>query len=720
MGKWLKSVAGVLLMGVVLAIWWLWTPAPAKFDALAAIEAAKAYDARIIRDAYGVPHIYGKRDADVAFGLAYAHAEDDLKTIQETRRFVRGEMGLVTGREGAVTDYLIAALGAQAAVERKYESDLSPDLRALLDGYVAGINFYCAEDAGRCERGFAPLTPQDLVASYTARTPFFYGLDRILTDLFEGDAGLQDAGDGAREAFLQSDPRITPGSNAIAVAPSRSADGHTRLLVNSHQPFIGPVAWYEVRVKSEEGWDMLGGLFPGSPLVSVGANPHLGWAATVNKPDVTDIYKLVVDDPKTPTRYWFDGSWKRFQAEEITLRVKLFGPLSLPVKQTIRRSVHGPVFVTDHGVYAVAFAGDGNIKAIQQWYAMNKATNYTQWRAAMELQGIPSFNFVYADKAGTIAYHYNAIVPKRAATQDWSAIAPGDRSDLLWQGQYPFANVPSVINPSAGYVVNSNHTPYESTGDADKPDRALYPPHFGIDETITNRGLRAQQLYGGDTQITEEEFLKYKMDADYHPDAAIMRHLRKLADTPEIGSNPDYADALALFAGWDGKVTPESRVAGLAIRATQLANGIEMRGEGAEVPDPETALKQAIEEYKQGFGRIDPEWQAVNRLRRGGIDLPLRGAPDVLRAIYSIDNPKDGPLAAIAGDSYILYADWNEEGAAEFQSIHQYGAATLDEASAHYADQAPLFAAEAFKAPPMALEDLLKEATRDYRPGREQ
>lgn len=199
-----------------------------------------------------------------------------------------------------------------------------------------------------------------------------------------------------------------------------------------------------------------------------------------------------------------------------------------------------------------------------------------------------------------------------------------------------------------------------------------------------------------------------------------MTHLATLAANPEIASNPDYAEALALFAGWDGHVAADVRAVGLAVRATQLARGNEMRGHRSpEVPDHEEALAQAIAEYTEGFGRIDPTWEDVNRIKRADVDLPLSGAPDVLRAIYSIDNPKEGSLAAIAGDSYILYSDWDENGAQTVKTIHQYGSATQDETSPHYADQAALFADEGFKTPPLALEDLLKEATRDYRPGRE-
>lgn len=718
MGRIVKVFGLILLVGVLLVGWYLWTPGPPKFDRKAAIAVAKTYDVRIIRDAYGVPHIYGKRDGDVAFGLAYAHAEDDIKNIQDGRRFSRGQMGLLTGREGAITDYLVAALGARKAAEEKYMTDISPETRATLEGYAAGINFYCAEAPRRCEAGLAPITSLDLVTSYVARTPFFYGLDGILTELFEGDLDLEGAAETMRETFLQTDARVTLGSNAMAVAPSRSEDGHTRLFVNSHQPFIGPVAWYEARVKSEEGWDMIGGLFPGTPLISHGANANLGWAITVNKPDVTDIYKLTVNDPKAPTKYMLDGSWHDFEHEEITIRVKLFGPFSLPVKQTIRRSMHGPVFDTDKGFFAISFAGDQNVKAVDQWFKMNKAHNFEDWQAAMAIQGIPSFNFVYADREGNIGYFYNAIVPKRSAKWDWSKVAPGNRSDLLWQGVYPFGTAPTVINPSTGYVINSNHTPFESTGDPDKPKREDFPAHYGISDLPTNRGLRAQALYGGDESISEEEFIDYKLDTWYDRASGIMTHLRGLQDNRDIAANPDFAEALALFASWDGHVTGDARQVGLAIRATQLARGVEMRGGDAEVPDHAAALAQAISEYMEGFGRIDPEWHEVNRLRRDSVDLPLNGAPDVLRAIYSIDNPKEGPLSAIAGDSYILYADWDENGDVDIQTIHQYGSATQDYTSPHFADQAELFAREGFKRPALALDELLKEATRDYQPGK--
>ncbi|MEZ5892213.1 MAG: penicillin acylase family protein [Parvularculaceae bacterium] len=264
MGKILRWAGLLLLAAVAAAALYLKTPSP-RFNAKAAIAVAADYDARIIRDRFGVPHIYGKRDADVAFGLAYAHAEDDWKTIEEVILFSRGDLARRDGKDAAVTDYLIRAMGSAAAIAARYETDLSDQTRAVAEGYAAGVNFYCAEKSGRCDAIALPVSGRDVIAGFASRTPFFYGLDDNLTALFAGDVDVVEKATRAREAYLRVPKEFEIGSNAMAVSPVRSADGHTRLMVNSHQPYTGPVAWYEARVKSGEGWDMIGGIFPGSP-----------------------------------------------------------------------------------------------------------------------------------------------------------------------------------------------------------------------------------------------------------------------------------------------------------------------------------------------------------------------------------------------------------------------------------------------------------------------
>jgi penicillin amidase/acyl-homoserine-lactone acylase len=712
-------VLAVIGAAALAAAVYLWAPSGPAFDAGAARAAAQSYDPRIIRDRYGVPHILGARDADVAFGLAYAHAEDDWKTLEEVLFFSRGRLASRIGKDGAVTDYLIAALGIWRDIDAKYK-DLDPETRAIVEAYAAGLNLFCAERSV-CAGGAAPVTGKDIVAGFASRTPFFYGLDVSFKQLFAGDEKRSAALESLRTAFLHLAPGAELGSNAMAVAPSRSADGHTRLMVNSHQPYTGPVAWYEARVKSDEGWDMIGGVFPGSPVILHGVGPDLGWAHTVNSPDLVDVFALKVDNAKNPTRYMMDGEWRELERGVARFRVKLFGPFSLPVARPIYRSVHGPVFVTPTGVFAVSYGGAGDIRAVEQWRRMNKAKDFSSWRAAMEMQAIPSLNAVYADRSGMIAYIYNAAIPDRSAEQDWSVTADGSRLSLVWKGVLPFGTAPSVVAPASGYVVNANHTPFQSSAPADNPDPSLYPAHLGIDQRTTNRGIRIQELYGGDDSITAEEFVSYKMDALYAPDSRLRRLIARLIEREAGSAEPDVRAALEVLSSWDGSTERRNRAAALAVRIGYLALGhrlIEAPEEIAE-KDEGVALRRAIAEFKEGFGRIDPEWGEAVRLIRGDLSLPLDGGPDTLRAVYPAGEPTNGVQPAAGGDTYIVYADWPADGgAALIRTIHQFGSATLDQASPHYADQAPLFAEEQWKTPPMKLDALLAEATRDYRPGR--
>ena len=711
------SALGLLLLGGLI---WLKTPAPAKFDRAAALEAARAYDARIIRDGFGVPHIYGARDADVAFGLAYAHAEDDWATLEEVLFFSRGQLAQRNGKDAAIPDYLVAALGVWETINEKYDSDLSPALRAVVEGYAAGVNLWCAEEKGRCAPGAAPVSGKDIVAGFVSRTPFFYGLDDNLTELFEGDPEKHAAAVSARHAFLRIDENADIGSNAMAVGPARSADGHTRLMVNSHQPYEGPVAWYEARLKSDEGWDMIGGLFPGAPMVLVGAGPNLGWAHTVNKPDLFDAYSLTVDDAENPTKYRFDGAWRDLEVKSVKFRVKLFGSFSLPVTRKAWRSVHGPVFVTDSGVYAISFGGQGEVATAEQWYRMNKAKDFDEWRAAMEMLAIPSFNTVYADRAGNIAYYYNMAAPVRSDAFDWSKVAPGDDPDAVWKGMRPFSAVPHVVNPESGYVVNANHSPFEASAESDNPARDDFPPHYGVIERETNRGFRIQELYGSDPSITEDEFLAYKMDIAYADQSRVMDTVNTLIANVQDNEDQQYAAAIDVLRRWDKTAAPESRGAALALLTAQKARGYLLNDKGDMADSYEEALREVAGHLQIHFGRLDPEWREVMRFRRGEIDAEIAGGPDALRAVWPTGDIADGAVTAAGGDTYILYADWPaEEGDPEIRTIHQYGAATLDETSPHYADQAPLYLAGDWKRPPMQLDALLEEATRDYRIGAE-
>lgn len=714
-----RVVAGfflVLFVGMGGVALWALQPDRAHFDEGALLEQASAYDVRIVRDGYGVPHIHGARDADVAYGLAFAHSEDDFATIQKVVLATRGTLASADGFDAAPLDFMVQWMGVWDAVEEGYDTKLSPETRALAEAYAAGVNHYAALHPDEVLPGVIPTTGKDLVAGFVFKMPLFYGFQQTLLEIFEKDRQRELVLAPTEQAFHLSDaPQPMLGSNAVAVAPGRSADGATRLLVNSHQPYTGPVAWYEARLKSDEGWDVAGGFFPGSPIMLHGTNRHLGWASTVNQPDLADVYVLDVD-PENENRYRLDGAWRELEVGSASFLVKLFGRLRWGATRELLRSEHGPVLRQDHGTYAIRFAGHREVMALEQYYRMNKAQNLEEWRAAMSLQALPSLNFVYADREGNIGYVYNAASPRREPGWDWKAYLPGDRSELIWRERHAFAETPQLFNPPSHFVASANHDPFFATNAPHNMRREDHPPERGIETRMTNRALRAVELYGGDASITAEEFRAYKYDKSYSEHSEARRIAAEvLAASPEaLGHDETLLAAQKLMANWDFRTDPESRSAALGIlTATPVVVAI-MRDE-PPVPVLES-FRDAARVLMKAHGRLDPTWGEVNRFRRGSLDLPGNGGPDVLRALEDFTLEEDGTYTINSGDCYIMFVEWDEQGEIQVESVHQFGSATLDERSPHYADQVPLFLAERTKPMPFDLAEVLPSATRDYRP----
>ncbi|ABS62560.1 Glutaryl-7-aminocephalosporanic-acid acylase [Parvibaculum lavamentivorans DS-1] len=708
------GLAGLVLtvLTVVLVRGAIEAPAPA--DPAPMLARAANYDATIKRDTWGVPHIFGKRDVDVAFGFGFAHSEDDFATIQEVAIATRGELASVKGERAAITDYLVNLMGVWETVDARYESDLSPEVRRVIEAYADGVNYYAALHPEEAASGFLPLNGKDVAAGFIFKTPFFYGLDKVLMAVFEGRVGK--SGGLSKEgvdAFLPTDEPHPIGSNGVAVSPARSADGATRLLVNSHQPFTGPVAWYEAVLESDEGWHVAGGFFPGSPFMLHGHNAHLGWANTVNEPDLVDVYQLTLK-PDDEDQYLLDGEWWDFEKRMARIRVKLWGPFWWTVEREVLRSEHGPVLKTPNGAYAVRYAGIGEIRQVEQYYALDKATQLSEWMEAMKLQALPSINYLYADRQGNIAYIYNAQFPDRKEGVDWSEILPGDDSSLIWRDYLPFDDVPMIVNPNSGYVFNANNTPFRATAANDNLRQEDFSEALGIQSDMTNRAKRLEETYGADTSISGEEFRRYKYDVSYSEDSRMAEIIDEvLAADP--GDDVDLKEAQAILRAWDRVANVESRGAALAVLTAEpvVTAGIS----GQTPPAPMDTLRTAMNRLKTHFGRLDPEWGEVNRFRRGAVDLPVDGAPDVLRAIYGT-REEDGTLTAHGGDTFIMFVEWDKAGRLTSESTHQFGSATLDISSPHYADQAPLFVGKRTKPVFFTAEELGPHIAEEYRPGK--
>ena len=696
--------ASLALVGVVAGAGALWEPLAATGYEMP----KRTYDVEIVRDEFGVPHINGKTDADTAYGLAFAHAEDDFSTIQDVVAMTRGRYGALAGSDGAKVDYVMHLLGARETAEKRY-MELSPEVRAVAEAYAAGVNHYASKhpEEVRLSKLF-PVTGQDIVTGFVLRAPFFYGLDSVIGALTEGKPQPKES--AAPMTPIGRDPEMN-GSNAFAIAPKRMADGKTWLISNSHQPYEGQVAWYEAVTHSGEGLDMAGALFPGSPFVLLGHNRHLGWTNTVNRPDLIDVYKLVMN--KAGDQYRYDGKWMPLSSKRIWLPVKM-GPFNLPVPQTVYRSIHGPVIKNDKGYFAIRYAGIDNVKVVEQYYRNTKASNWDEWTQSMAIGGIPATNFIYADKTGRVAYIYNALFPDRKPGYDYTKLLPGDTSAAMWARPVGFDRYPKIVNPASGFVQNANNTPFLAAGPGSEMDRSAYSPYLGIELGMTNRGLRATELLAADTSITPQELLAIKMDMIYSKKSWVGAWMASFAAL-DLKDAPELAAAQKLLASWDWSSDGKGRADAFAERIIRFGARRNWRGE--EMPDPRKTLQEAVTEFKERFGRIDPPLADMQRLRRGNVDLGMLGGTDALRATTAWDaDQADGKMRVRHGDSYIMLMRWDKDGKVQSESIQPYGSATTRPESPHYTDQMKLFVAGQYKPVHFEWADAVKNAKRRYRP----
>ena len=711
----LGVVVLLVLVAIGLAVWEPLTATRAEAPP------PRAYDVRIARDAFGVPHIFGPTDPDVAYGIAWAQAEDDFGTLQQVLAMTRGRLGAITGSDGAKGDYAGHLLDVRATVDRDYEGQPA-DVRALLDGYASGLNRYAETHGGEVALAkLFPVNGRDVAAGFVLRSPFFFGLDKTLGALTEGKPppdetggrpteGEPPAGVDATPVDAAAEERAENGSNAWVVAPRRSADGFTRLVSNSHQPWKGPVAWYELVVQSGTGWHFAGANFPGTPYPLLGHNERLGWTNTVNRPDLIDVYQLTTDGD----RYRYDGQWRTMGSRRVWLPVKLWGPFTLPVPRTIERAVQGPVIRNDDGAFAINYGGKDQMGMVESYYRLTRANSWGEWQAVIARQAIPATNFLYADATGRIAYIYNAAFPNRRPGFDYTGVLPGDTSRAYTPGTVPYAAVPKLVDPPSGFIINANNTPWLAAGRGSEMDPADWSPLLGVETNTTNRMTRALELMSADPSISRAELARIKYDTAVSKRSWAGPWFRSLM-TLDAKDDRRLADAQAVLRRWDWNY--DGRGPADALAALLLRAGNKWHYQGLARADPRAALAEAAEHLTTHFGRLDPPLGEVMRLRVGDVDVPYLGGPDVLRAASLWDVADDGRLVVKHGDSFLMFAEWSPVGRVRSWSIQPFGAAVSRPASPHHTDQARLFAGQKVKPVWFTREQLRGHVERVYRPG---
>ncbi|MFN8358029.1 MAG: penicillin acylase family protein [Spirosomataceae bacterium] len=657
---------------------------------------------QIARDRWGVPHIFAKTDPEVAYGLAWAHAEDDFGTMQLTILAGKQMLGRHLGKDGAAIDYVVALIRARELAEARYETDLSPDYRALLSGYVAGINAYAAAHPKEVliKEAF-PITEIDATTAAILSISTFCGLDNALKTIFADKMPLAEFKSG--------------GSNAFAFNSKKTKDGNVYLNINSHQPLEGPQSWYEAHLMSEQGWNCLGGLFPGGATIFHGVNEHLGWAHTVNYHDKMDVYQLELN-PENKNLYRFDNEWLTLEEKEVTLTVKV--GFMVKVKRKIWWSKYGPTVVTDKGMaFALRYPVLFEIRGMEQWYRMNKARNFTEFKKALGMTAIPGFNIVYADKYDTIFYVSNGKIPLRNPAFDWLKTLPGNTSQTLWTSFHPFQDLPQLLNPSSGYVFNTNHTPFNASAANDNLNPEQFDKTMGIERWDNNRSKRFMELVGTYDKLSYEDFKTIKFDQKlpsalaYFNDPAELFRLNP-------ASYPDIEDVIKKIQTWDKRANADNPNAAVFLLFYQVIKDRNQRldlGNHALTTDEcVEALRSVKEHLLKHFKTVDITLGDLQKLVRGDKELPMSGIPDVLAAMAS-DNHKNGKLKATAGESYIELVKFTKNGLPEIESISPYGASNHPE-SPHYADQMELFTQKKTKKMSLDKQTVLKEAERVYAP----
>lgn len=661
----------------------------------------------IARDTFGIPHIFAPTDAEVAYGLAWAHCEDDFEHIQNILITASAKLGEVEGKSGAATDYFVQFIKAKEHIDKYYDTDISPSYKKILEAYAESINAYAKKHPKEVRlKSIFPISPKTILIGYHV----------ILTSMVGTPRALQYILKGKPDDYIFN---ASAGSNAFAFNKNITSDSATYLVINPHVPLEGQGSWYEAHLCSNENWNIYGALIPGMTSPAMGCNEHLGWAITFNWPDYIDIYKMEIN-PKNKNQYKFDGEWYNFEKRKIKLRVKTkLGKIS--VKKNAYWCVYGPAYKTKEGIFALRYNTMHDIKAAEQWYKMGKANHYAEFYTAMEMQGIPLFNFMMADDMDHIFYLFNAKLPIRNPEFNWQKTLPGNTSKTLWNQYYRLNMLPQKYNPKCGFLYNTNNTPFHCTSVSENPKEEAFNKEAGFFwNRINNRDLRFMEIMKDKTKLSFEDIKKIKYDCKYPTNAGGVHKIFNPIYHLKEENYPDIADAIAKLKKWDFTGYANNKEAALVA----LTFNYLFKKKDAAYNELETGFTYTEEELIESiryaknylikhYQTIDIEFGKVQRLVREDKSFPAPGFPECLQAMTS-EETSNGILKAQNGDSFIMFAKFSTKGN-HYECVVPYGESRR-KSSPHLTDQMELYSKQQTKTITLNKDEVMKNATRIYHP----
>lgn len=681
------------------------------------------YNVTIVRDSFGVPHIFGKTDADCSYGLVYCALEDDYKTVMWGLMLARGKLGLMMGIEGAKIDYAVQLLGIPEFMEKHYHSDLSPETKKLLEAGAAAGNDWIKNNPDKIIfKNLLPIRPTDFIAGYMLSMALMTGIDNTIKQVVGESMPTIDYNQNER------------GSNALAMNSNITADGSVYLDCNAHQPLEGPMSWYEAHLHSEEGLNIVGATFHGAVSIFHGTNENLGWAHTTNYFDAIDVFQLQ-PDPKKKNHYLVDGKSYKLKTSRAKLSVNLSKkPLEKKFVLTIGKkkwwSMFGATYKNKKGIFAIRLASNMTLMSVEQWYKMNRAKNYTEFRKALDIKGIINQYITYADRYDTIYCVSNGAMPVRADGYNWQSTVPGNTTKTLWTEYLPHDSLPHVLNPKCGYVFEVNNTSYNMTAKEENPKPLPCQKNISFAMTETNRSMRfnemMEKLKG--KKLTWDDFLQIKYDAHY-PQRVIAPFKKfELEEVFHLDESkyPDIADAIKVMKDWSversGYITDTNATLVFKwIYGTYFSINDKIEQKFIDSPDYKinyfvNGVRKAREDMLKDFGKLCVPLGDFQRHQRADIDLPTSGGPDMWNAKAG-DAIQNGKIRIKAGESYILLSKFKKDGSLpDLRSIMCYGSSNTPGAK-HYTDQMQLYVNQQTKEISLSKDWAYKHAERIYRPG---
>ncbi len=687
----------------------------------------------IVRDNWGIAHIYGKSDADAVFGMIYAQAEDDFNRIERNYLTGLGWLAQADGESAIYSDLRERLFIDVRRLQQQYRA--APKwLQALMVAWSDGLNYFLSKHANirpKVIRHFEPW----MALSFTEGS---IGGDIETID----SKSLQEFyGRTAPPAVRSptSDPGAQPypgGSNGFAVAPKLTASGHAMLWINPHTSYYFRS---ELQMVSEQGLNVYGAVTWGQFFVYQGFNPHNGWMHTSYGGDAIDEYAETIVKKSDGLYYKYGTQLRKLRVSQVMIlfkQVEGMGSRSF----TVYHSHHGPIIRAENGKWIAIKLLQEPVRALSQSYLRTKTVDYASFRKTQDMRTDTSNNTVYADGNGTIAYFHGNFIPKRNAAFDFTQPVDGSDPATEWQGPHAIEDTITLLNPSNGWLFNSNNWPFSAAGDQ-SPKRENFPRYMWT-KGENPRGPHAVEVLSSLHSATLDNLIAAGYDGHLTAFDMLLPPLFAAYDGLP-SADPRRAalrDPIETLRAWNRRTSADSAATTIAIFWGQGL--IERNGAAARDADEPVydylvdkltnaerigGLVAALEKLRQDFGRWQIAWGDINRFQRLTDDmvqpfddakpsLPVGFAPSQWGALASFDSSKPRKTKKIygaAGNSFVAAIEFGP-------TIHakaiMSGGESGDPSSPHFTDQALMFTQGRFRDVLFYPEEVRAHAERSYQP----